>query len=280
MKSRLISAAIVAALTLTGVSMYAQEKAEHKFPQPDQSGKIGIAAHRGFWKCEAAGNSQNSIAALKAAQDNKFWGSEFDVQLTKDGVAIVNHDDRIQGMKIIEHDFADFKKCKLANGESIPTLDDYLKQGAKSKKTILVLEIKSQDSKEHEDQLLDLIYASLKSHKLMKPERVMFISFSHYVCQRLAKDCPEFTIQYLNGDLTPETLAAEGINGIDYQYRKVAQHPEYITECKALGMSSNAWTVDKEANIKNMIELGVGTITTNEPLLVRSLLKSKELRKK
>lgn len=46
--------------------------------------KTAVVAHRGYWNCEAGGLSENSIAALKAAQDNGFWGSECDVQLTAD----------------------------------------------------------------------------------------------------------------------------------------------------------------------------------------------------
>ena len=41
-------------------------------------------------------------------------------------------------------------------------------------------------------------------------------------------------------------------------------------------MSVNVWTVDKEEPIKEMIDLGVDCITTNEPLKVRQILGSKE----
>ena len=51
--------------------------------------QVAIVAHRGYWQCEAGGNSHNSIASLKAAQAGKFWGSEFDVNMTKDGELMV-----------------------------------------------------------------------------------------------------------------------------------------------------------------------------------------------
>ena len=41
-------------------------------------------------------------------------------------------------------------------------------------------------------------------------------------------------------------------------------------------MSVNAWTVDKEEDIKEMIGIGVDCITTNEPLRVRQILGGKE----
>ena len=44
-------------------------------------------------------------------------------------------------------------------------------------------------------------------------------------------------------------------------------------------MSVNAWTVNKEEDIREMIDLGVDCITTNEPELTRSILGERELRK-
>ena len=49
--------------------------------------QVAIVAHRGYWACEAGGNSHNSIASLKAAQDlgaNKFqtfWKDIFPLSL-------------------------------------------------------------------------------------------------------------------------------------------------------------------------------------------------------
>ena len=48
-----------------------------------------IVAHRGFHASEGA--CRNSLNALKAAQEAAFWGSECDLQLTKDGEILVIH---------------------------------------------------------------------------------------------------------------------------------------------------------------------------------------------
>ena len=48
-----------------------------------------IIAHRGFHASEGA--ARNSLNALKAAQEAKIWGSECDIQLTKDGEVLVVH---------------------------------------------------------------------------------------------------------------------------------------------------------------------------------------------
>ena len=56
--------------------------------------------------------------------------------------------------------------------------------------------------------------------------------------------------------------------------------PDYVQKAHDLGMSVNAWTVDNDADIKEMIKVGVDAITTNEPLKVRELLGDKEFKKK
>lgn len=247
-----------------------------KFPTIDQKGKIAIAAHRGFWNCEAAGYAQNSIAALKAAQDAGFWGSELDIHLTSDDVVVVNHDNSIDGIDIHKHTYADLKDVRLKNGEKVPTFDEYLTQGEKSKKTILVVEFKIQDNEQREDLLVEKSVELLKAHKLFSPDRVLFISFSYHICEVIAAKYPKFINQYLNGDKSPETLYKAGINGIDYNSKILAIHPDWVKDCAALGMSSNIWTVNKVDGMKKAIGYGVNTITTNEPLQLRELLGGNE----
>ena len=247
------------------------------FPKIDQDGKTAIVAHRGFWNCEAAGFAENSIASLKAAQDNGFWGSEFDVHITTDDVVLVFHNDDVDGVRIDTCAAAVFAEHKLANGESIPTLDEYLTQGEKSDKTVLVLELKSEITMEREDALIDKCIEALQAHNLLDPKRVIFISFSKYMTDRIAAEYPEFVNQYLNGDFLPDELAADGINGFDYYYKTVqADTTQMIARAHELGMSTNVWTVNKPEVMQEFIAQGIDAITTNEPLVLRELLGDKE----
>ena len=241
-------------------------------------GSVRIAAHRGFWDCEAAKRTENSIGSLKAAQDNGFWGSEFDIHLTSDNEIVVHHDASIQGQSIHRNTYEFLKQFKLADGTSMPTLDEYLTQGEKFPETVLVVEFKKHSDLNQENTLVDLTLKKLREHGLYDPSRVMFISFSMNMCERLAKLAPEFTNQYLNGDIAPAELHRKGINGIDYHYNVIYKHPEWVTEAHDLGMSVNVWTVNKEQDIRAMIGFGVDCITTNDPLLVRRLLGMEELR--
>ena len=253
---------------------------ETGFPVIDQKGKVAIVAHRGFWKSEQGGMSENSIASLKAAQDAGLWGSECDIHLTADDVVIVNHDNSIEGKKIATHKFEDFANDLLPNGERRPTLDEYLVQTAKNRNTKLVIEFKKQPSPEREDLLVEKTIAALKAHNLYTPERVLFISFSKHICEKVAREHPRFINQFLSadpiGNQNPDIYGDLGINGVDYHYKMFKAHPEWVRGAHQRGMSVNAWTVNKADDIRRMIEVGVDAITTNEPLLVRDLLGDKE----
>ncbi len=227
-----------------------------------------IVAHRGYWD----DNAQNSIASLKKAQEFGCWGSECDVHLTADNVVVVNHDGTIGVTDIQTSPFKEVRDNKLKNGEPIPTLDEYLDQAAQSETCVLVLEIKPHANQVREDMVIHQCLEALKAHQLLDPTRVVFISFSYYICKELARLCPDFTVQYLEGDKSPAEVHADKINGIDYHYSRLVKHPEWVQEAHALGMSVNAWTVDQEKDIRKMIELGVDQITTNNPLLVRQLI--------
>lgn len=123
-----------------------------------------VIAHRGFWKTEHS--AQNSITALNKAAENKLYGSEFDVQLTADGVVVVNHDDTIQGFTIGKTNYDNLKGLQLKNGEILPTLADYLQAGKKQAGIQLILEIKPHKTKEQEDQIAETTVKMVKEYGL------------------------------------------------------------------------------------------------------------------
>ena len=266
----------IAAAALLSLNSCAQNSA---FPEINQKGRTAIVAHRGYWKCDAAGNAQNSIASLREAQQMGFWGSEFDVHITTDDVLLVFHDDVVDGARIDTCEAARFAEHRLPNGEKIPTLDELLTQGEKSSATMLVFELKPGITQEREDALVDRSIEALKAHGLFSPDRVLFISFSKHICDRIAKEHPEFINQFLDKGFTVEQLAEEGINGFDFNDRQVLKDTTIIARAHALGMSTNVWTVNDEAAMKRFIGLGVDAITTNEPGLLRSILGDKEFKK-
>lgn len=84
-----------------------------------------VIAHRGANK-EAL---ENSCKAFDLAVECGAVRIELDVQLTKDGFAVVNHDDDLRrtatsGGRISEMTLKDIKKLRLKNGEQIPDLTE------------------------------------------------------------------------------------------------------------------------------------------------------------
>lgn len=198
--------------------------------------------------------------------------------MTEDLVLLVYHDPEIEGKRICEHKYADFKDYRLKNGERIPTLDEYLAQGAKSR-TVMVLEIKRAVDLPYEDYLIDQCVKSLKDHNLFKPKRVVFLSGNMSVCEKLAALCPGFTVQYIRYDKSPAEVAGHGVNGVAYPRKTFKKHPTWIKEARDNKMNVNCWAAKTEKDAQNMIDIGVDCITTNDPLLIREKLGKRERRR-
>ena len=232
-----------------------------------------IVAHRGYWNCEEAGYAKNSLASLRCAQQAGFWASEFDVNMTSDSVLLVFHDGKVKGKKIETHPYEDFTYYRLKNGEPIPTLDQYLEQAKQSPETMLVYELKKHSCDEVEETFIHLSIEKLKEHGLLDPSRVMFISFSKYICERIAQLLPEFDVQYLEGDLKPSQVKKAGIRGIDYKYTILSANKKWVANARNLGMSTNSWTVNKEENMTAILKMKIDMLTTDYPLDARALMK-------
>ncbi len=230
-----------------------------------------VVAHRGYWKTE--GSAQNSIASILNAGRIAAYGSEFDVNLTCDGALVVNHDFTYHGLKIYENTLADLRcdTLRLSNGEIIPTLDEYLEASKQYPEMKLVFELKSEGDPEYEAVALPACVEAIT--RLGVADRVEFISFSLSACKEFARLMPKNIVEYLGGEIAPAELHKMGITGIDYEYNVFYEHPEWIGEAHKLGMVVNTWTVNKEEDMRKLLELGVDQITTNEPELAQRVIK-------
>lgn len=230
-----------------------------------------VIAHRGFWKTD--GSAQNSIAALVKADSIGCYGSEFDVWLTADNKLVVNHDETFKGVTLQN---ATAKVCTaimLDNGESLPTLQQYLDK-ASTLNTRLILELKPHKTKEQETRAVEKIVSLIKDKKL--EERTEYITFSKHALKEFIRLTPKGTpVYYLEGDLNPEELKELGCTGPDYHFSVFKKHPEWIKECHDLGLKTNAWTVNDAEVMKWLIDRNIDFITTNEPVLLQTILKNR-----
>ena len=235
------------------------------------SAQTQVIAHRGYWDCD--GSAQNSIAALVKAAEAGAYGSEFDVSITADGVPVVNHDDDIQGHVIETTDYATIKDLKLPNGETLPTLEQYLAKGKETPGIRLVLEIKPHKLEANENRAVEAIVALVRKHGL--EERTDYISFSMNICKQLVKQAPGAPVYYLNGDVTPAELKRLGMAGFDYHYKVLRKNPGWIDEAHRLGMKTNSWTVDDTEVMQWLIDRDIDFITTDKPVELQRLQEKK-----
>lgn len=228
-----------------------------------------VIAHRGYWNTKGA--SQNSIRSLVKADSIGCYASEFDVWMTPDSVLIVNHDPTINGIEIQNTPSDIVLKEKLSNGETVPTLEQYL-QAASKLNTRLVCELKTHDSRKREKAAVKATLKMIKKYGL--ENRTDYIVFSKDAFKEYIKQAPKGTaVYFLNGDYVPAQIKHAKGRGIDYSLKVMKKHPEWIKQCHDLGLEVNVWTVNEKADMEWCIENGVDYITTNEPELLQSLLK-------
>ncbi len=231
--------------------------------------KNKVIAHRGAWK--ANNHPQNSIASLQEAVALGCEGSEFDVWMTEDGVLVVNHDADFMGMPIETTSYEQLLSKTHENGEKLSTVEEYLAAGMKQKGTKLIFEIKP--SKISVARSEEVAEKSVKAVKKMKAQKwVDYITFSYEGGLKAIATDRKANVAYLSGDKTPAELKEAGFFGFDYNIGVLKKNQHWIKEAKELGLTVNAWTVNKEEDMKWLLEMGTDFITTDEPELLLSII--------
>lgn len=223
-----------------------------------------VIAHRGAWKKNTL--PENSIASLKEAIRLGCYGSEFDVHMSSDSVLVVNHDAEFLGLPIAKLTYQELLARKHPNGESIPTLEAYLKEGIRQKGTRLILELKpSNISTERDLQMTSKAVDLVK--KLKATAWIDYISFSYDILKQVKVLQPKANAAYLAGDISLEKLKEDKFYGADYHF-SVYQKGEWFAKAKELGLTINAWTVNKKEDMNWLLDNKADFITTNEPELL------------
>lgn len=102
---------------------------------------------------------------------------------------------------------------------------------------------------------------------------VVYISFDYDILKKIRTMNPTVSLQYLQGDKSPEQLKADGISGLDYHFSVFKKHPEWIESAKKNNITLNAWTVNDAEDMDWLIANGFNYITTNEPELLQERIK-------
>lgn len=238
----------------------------------DEFLKNKVIAHRGAWK--NTGVPENSIAALQHAIRMGCEGSEFDVHMSSDSVPFINHDPTIFNLAIDQTPASELSELILSNRETLPTLEEYLKEGITQNNTKLILEIKA--SKLGKERSLALTDQVVKIVQELKAQAwVDYISFDYDVCLRVMELAPYANVAYLNGDKSPAELAQDNFYGLDYHYNVMQKNEHWIREAHEKKLTVNVWTVNDEDLMDWLLGHNVEYITTNEPELLLQKVKEK-----
>ncbi len=218
--------------------------------------KLAIA-HRGF----SSKYPENSLLAFRKAMELGADGAEFDVQLTRDGIPVVFHDEsllRITGddrlikdltleeLKAYDISYKFKGSCPV---QRIPTLEEYFAL-VKDAPFMNIIEFKTAIFPYDgiEQKVLDM----LSSFGLTS--RVILSSFNHYTLLRCKSIAPELPcgLLYECRIAEPQRYA----NELGMQYL----HPDFrfldeaeLAKYEAAGVKTNPWTVDREEDMRFLL---------------------------
>jgi glycerophosphoryl diester phosphodiesterase len=250
-----------------------------------------IIAHRGA----SHDAPENTLATFKLAWEQGADGIEGDFYLTKDGQIICIHDadtKRVAGvdLKVAQTDFAELRKLDVGSwkdpkfkGEKMPTLDEVLATVPPGK--MFFIEIKCGP------EILPAVEAAIARSKV-SPEQLRIICFKANVVEEARKLMPKVKTQWLtgykqdkqSGAWTPttqtvfETLKKSTAGGLGAQANLEHFTREVVERVNAMGLETNAWTVDDVETARKLRTMGVWAITTNRPGWLREQMKGKPLR--
>jgi glycerophosphoryl diester phosphodiesterase len=202
-------------------------------------------AHRGDWRVAP----ENTAAAFAAAMAVPACdGVEFDVQLSRDGVPVVVHDETLTR---VQHRRArvDGLTARELVTHAIPSLEDTLAMLPPD--AWLDVELKGETHG-------DATAAVLREARGAAPDRAVLSSFDPPALVAMADRLPEWT-RWLNAtDLSPATLSLAvglGCRGVSVLWPAIT--PGRFRAARATGLDVVAWTVRRRATFDRLERLGV-----------------------
>ena len=215
----LLAAALLIALFLIMPRMFAR---------PDCSSLMGrYYAHRGLHDAKA-GIPENSMAAIRRAVDAGY-GIEFDVQLSKDRVPVVFHDEtlnRVCGVEgnVRDYTFEELQEFRLlGTQERIPRFADVL--DAVGGRVPLIIEIKIHEKADEVCSSADAILKLYNGPYCME-------SFLPFAVRWYKKNRPEVIRGQLSGNLS-ENGKKEPLDRwlVHHLLTNVLTRPDFIAYC-------------------------------------------------
>ncbi len=196
-------------------------------------------------------------------------GFEFDIQLSKDGIPVVIHDDTLERTtngKGLVSDFTlkELQKLDAGNsnflGEKIPTLQNVIDMV--DKRTRLFIELKAEGATK---PVADIITNAVK-HNGWSYEQFFICSFDHRQIVESRALIPEVrTCAILVG--IPISLAEIAAQADAWALSSAIHHTNQalVDDARARGLKVMVWTADKPEEIEKARSLKVDGIISNYP---------------
>ncbi|CDQ39731.1 MULTISPECIES: glycerophosphodiester phosphodiesterase [Virgibacillus] len=228
-----------------------------------------IFAHRGASKYAP----ENTMPAFKLACNMNADGIETDVQLTKDNIPVLFHDEQLKrttGTVGYVKDFTYEQLKQLDAGRwysnefehiTIPSLDDFL-NWIKAKPLYLNIELKNY--KIDYKHIESIVYDAIAYHQLLN--RTTISTFNPNSIRRLRNKKDTIGVAFLTSKKYKRLVSfAEemGANAIHIKYRLL--NKRLVEESHRRNMKLRVYTVNKPARIIRSLETSVNGIITDVP---------------
>ncbi len=240
---------------------------------------VEVIGHRGA-SSEAP---ENTLAANRLAFQQNADGIEIDVRLTKDHKLVCMHDKSTrrtadQELVIKESTLKKLKSLDVGlwkgmkwKGETIPTLEEVLEEIPENKS--IFIEIKT--GTESIDPLIEDIQKSK-----IDSGCITVISFHQEVVKEVKQSMESLNVNLLIAFSGPEEGSNEEVlqklnefklDGVGAENHSRLSHA-FVAPILEANKKVHVWTVDDIEQAKIYKELGLSSITTNVPQLIRSAL--------
>lgn len=230
------------------------------------SADVKLLAHRGNASTGTEFTTdENTLDALRRAQELNFAGIEFDVHLTADDQLVIRHDNKITDeLSCQGSTFDEIRAHRLPFGHQIPTLREWLVQAKKTPHIYQMLEIKSHKGEREKE----LITKSLEIiRELDMVDQVYMLSFKSSTVDEVLRQEPNMKVilnsSSLHHSLTPAEVKERGYYAVSYNINVILNHPEWIDEFKSYGIETFLWMVNSPYTYNIAKDLGFTWATTD-----------------
>ncbi len=231
-----------------------------------------VFGHRGAKAIEL----ENTIKSFQYACQSNIAGIELDVMLSKDGVAMVFHDETLDRLcetkgRLENFTAQELLSFPLLNGAKIPTLEQVL-DALKDYQGVLNIEIKPSNTHLCQKTAQETCKI-VKKKGFDKPQKLFFSSFQYECLKETMKILPEIK----RGVLVEESSvhwqeAAQEIKAYSINYDATLLTPALIKEIKQKGYHLLAYTVNDTKQAKELYSQGVEGFFCDNPVKIKTFL--------